>query len=179
MTLIGIPIRGFEGAKARLAPVLSPGQRSALARRLATHTVDVARRCADVVVVTRAADVADWADSRGVATIADRPGGLDGAADAVVGAADGGWAILHADLPLLTDDELGWALAPGDPVIAPSFDGGTTLLAGLGPFPFSYGPGSFHRHLRRMPGARVVTGPGLSLDLDRPDDLERLPWPPT
>jgi 2-phospho-L-lactate/phosphoenolpyruvate guanylyltransferase len=81
--------------------------------------------------------------------------------------------VLHADLPLLAARDLteSWRASVGRTVIAPAHDGGTSLLAGTGPFPFSYGPGSFHRHLRAAPGAAVVVRPGLALDLDTVGDL--------
>ena len=114
--------------------------------------------------------------------VAESPGGLDGAARAVVGAAHGPWAVLHADLPLLHHDDLGVALAAADEVgwaIAPSSDGGTSFLAGIGDFPFSYGSGSFHRHLAAHPGAAVVVRRGLAVDLDTPADLAAVGNGPT
>jgi 2-phospho-L-lactate guanylyltransferase (CobY/MobA/RfbA family) len=57
-------------------------------------------------------------------------------------------------------------------VIAPSADGGTSVLGGQGDARFGYGPGSFHLHLRRFPEAEIVTRPGLLHDVDSPADLE-------
>ncbi|NND85055.1 MAG: hypothetical protein HKN46_07900, partial [Acidimicrobiia bacterium] len=57
-------------------------------------------------------------------------------------------------------------------VIAPSWDGGTSLLGGRGERAFSYGRGSFHTHLRATPAAKVLVRPGLSLDLDTPADYQ-------
>jgi 2-phospho-L-lactate guanylyltransferase (CobY/MobA/RfbA family) len=67
------------------------------------------------------------------------------------------------------------ALGPG-PVIAPSHDGGTSLVAGHTRFPFTYGPGSFHRHVAAATAvsaspAAIVVRPGLALDLDTAEDL--------
>src|SRR5665811_1981594 len=65
------------------------------------------------------------------------------------------------------------SMAAAGTVLAPSHDGGTSLVGGmLNPFPFRYGPGSFRRHLSAVLGhARVLVRPGLALDLDRPRDL--------
>lgn len=178
MRLVGIPVKGFGLAKARLAGVLDAAARSALGRRVAGRTVDVARAVVggdSVLVVTGDAGVVAWAQAIGVTVIDEGPGGLDGAAAAVVAAADGQpWAVLHADLPLLTRGDLAAALAVADEAgaaIAPSSDGGTSLIASTGGFPFAYGEGSFQRHLRAIPEAAVVVRPGLALDLDTPADL--------
>ncbi len=69
----------------------------------------------------------------------------------------------------------------GGQVIGPSRDGGTNALAASGPaIDFSYGPGSFHRHVHVMDRPEVVVRTGLALDLDNPDDLAHArrssPW---
>jgi 2-phospho-L-lactate guanylyltransferase (CobY/MobA/RfbA family) len=62
---------------------------------------------------------------------------------------------------------------PG-PVIAPSYDGGTTLL---GPVPsgftFAYGIGSYTRHLAAIPTATPIIDARLALDIDSARDLDR------
>ncbi len=178
--LIAIPVKPFGVAKARLKPVLNADQRSRLGRSTAAATIHLACKTgARVAVVTGDAGVADWAVRQGVDVVSEpEPGGLDRAAAAAVKVAQshgGGWAILHADLPLLEFDELESALGewePGKVVLCPSYDGGTSLLVGEGDFPFAYGPGSFHRHLSVTPTkTRVVVRRGLALDLDTPRDL--------
>jgi 2-phospho-L-lactate guanylyltransferase len=85
--------------------------------------------------------------------------------------------IVHADLPLLQTSDLAAVageVVEGGIVLAPSHDGGTSIAAGDGPpLAFSYGPGSFHRHLAlacRRP-LRIISSLGTALDLDGPDDL--------
>ena len=179
--LIAIPLKPFGVAKARLAPVLSAGQRSRLGRTVAARTVAVAIETgARVAVVTGDPEVSEWAVAQGAGVITETgTGGLNAAATAAVAVAlsqGRGWAILHADLPLLAFEELHDALAswrPGDTVLAPTYDGGTSLLVGDGKFPFAYGPASFHRHLRLAQGrAEVVVRRGLALDMDTPRDLK-------
>ena len=179
--LIAIPLKPFGVAKARLAPVLNAAQRSRLGRTVAAHTIAVAAETgARVAVVTGDPDVSEWAVEQGAGVIAETgTGGLNAAATAAVAVAlsqGRSWAILHADLPLLAFEELHDALAgwrPGDNVLAPTYDGGTSLVVGDGTFPFAYGPDSFHRHLRLAHGrAKVVVRRGLALDMDTPRDLQ-------
>jgi 2-phospho-L-lactate guanylyltransferase len=172
--LVGVPVKPFGVAKARLAPLLDAKERAALGISIAARTVGIAAETAEAVVVTGDDGVAEWASGLGVAAIPEGAGGLDGAARAVVDhAGDRPWIVLHADLPRVTTDDLFAAieaLAATGEVIAPSWDGGTSLLGGRGMRPFAYGSGSFHAHLRRTPRARVLVRPGLALDLDTPAD---------
>jgi 2-phospho-L-lactate guanylyltransferase len=174
--VVGIPIKPFGIAKARLGPALDASARAAMGMAIGAHTArTVAESGATPAIVTADDGVARWARSHGWAVIAEPPGGgLDGAAAAVVDMAiPGTWAVLHADLPTLTVDDLvaAWPHTLSAGVIAPSRDGGTVLVGGSRRIEFSYGRGSFQRHLRRMPDATIVVRPGLALDLDTPADL--------
>lgn len=171
--IVGVPIKPFGVAKRRLGPAVDAATRSRLGRAVAANTLTmVAASGAIPVVVTGDDGVAEWARAGGFGVLIEPPGeGLDGAAAAVT-AGSGSWAVVHADLPLMTVADLAAAWRAADPaVLAPSVDGGTNLIAGSGPMRFAYGPGSFHRHLAARPGASVVTRPGLALDLDTPEDL--------
>ena len=172
--LIGVPVKPFGVAKARLAPLLDAKERASLGISIAARTVRTAAAVAETVVVTGDAGVAAWAEELGVGAINEDPGGLDGAARALVDhAGDRPWIVLHADLPRVSTDDLHGAvraLSTHDSVIAPSWDGGTSMLGGRGMRPFGYGRGSFHAHLRRTPAAKVLVRPGLALDLDTPAD---------
>ena len=173
--LIGIPIRSFATAKERLSEHLTPPQRRDLAVQLADHAATVASTVADVMVVTGDRDVRQWAGARSLPTL-DDGGSLDGAGLAVVNhAGDAAWAVLHADLPMLSTADLKWSLAEfGDRgcAIAPSWDGGTSLIMARGNFHFSYGPGSFQRHFSQRPSAAVIMRAGLALDVDEPEHLD-------
>ncbi len=181
--LAAVPVRQAISPKARLATVLSPGTRRLLSLEMAARVVGAIEEAGGRPLVL-AADrvVMDWACQRGWEAIEDRTPSLNGAAAGAVAVATGremGWMIVHADLPLLTADDLRDSLAAvgsGSWVLAPSSDGGTSLIGGSGDphFGFAYGEGSFHRHLarlRRRP-VKIVFRPGLALDLDRPSDLE-------
>jgi 2-phospho-L-lactate guanylyltransferase len=181
--LAALPVKPFGVAKARLGPALDAATRSRLGRAIAARTGRTAREAGAVVaVVTADAGVRRWARRAGFDVVAEPPGpgsGLDRAAHAAAAEADRRelrWCIIHADLPLVTPADLAavFAAGRGGPVLVPSHDGGTNLVAASGAtFPFAYGPASFRRHLAAAPAAHVVTNPRLALDLDTPRDLAR------
>ncbi len=179
MDIISVPLKPFGLAKARLADAFGGAERESLGRRVAAHTLAMIERAFGTVwVVTSDAEVGAWARSLGAKLIDERPGsGLNGAAANVVGAADGGrWMIVHADLPLLRPDDIhaAWdAIPPSGLLLAPSHDGGTSVLGGTIEWTgFAYGPGSFRRHLGRAGRAsvRVLARTGFLLDIDSPSD---------
>ena len=181
--LAAIPIKPFGVAKARLSGQLDARRRSRLGKAVAARTAAAATDAgALVAIVTGDPDVALWARSNGYLTIDERTSsqsGLNGAAEAAVFEANRRqrcWAIVHADLPLVTPAALTpvFAAAKQDLVLVPSHDGGTNLIAGCSTsFRFGYGPASFHAHLARYPHARVMLKPRLALDLDTEVDLMR------
>lgn len=181
MILAAIPIKPFGVAKKRLSPVLDAEQRSILGRAVAARTgAAVAAAGAEAVIVTGDDGVAAWAKELGMSVIAEDPrgrGGLNGAAATAARHAAGmgiPWAIIHADLPLADEADFRRVVqaAGRSPSIVASYDGGTNVITGFDPgFDFSFGPGSFRRHLARMPRATVVPRAGLALDLDTPRDL--------
>ncbi len=174
-----VPIRSFAGLS-RLAEALPADRRAALMLRLAGRTTAALRGAGvDVVVVTGDATVREWASQQSFRVVNEpNPPGLDAAAAAGLDAVRGPWLVVHADLPLITDEDVvaaQRALAPNTHVLEPSHDGGTSLIAGSTPaFPFSYGVGSFYRHLAAVPDAAVLIRPGLALDLDRASDLDAM-----
>jgi 2-phospho-L-lactate guanylyltransferase len=175
--LIAIPVKPFGVAKRRLSPVLDAKRRSVLGREIAARTVAAARATgAPVAVVTADSGVEAWARNQGVGVIADPGQGLSAAACAAVAAAGSRpWIILHADLPLIAPSDLAPVVAgleTAGSMIAPSYDGGTSVLAGFGVFPFHYGPASFRRHVAlARPAPVVIVRVGFAVDLDGPSDL--------
>ncbi len=138
------------------------------------RTIRLATDMADrVTVVTSDEDAAQLADNLGAEVIPDPDDGLSAAATAGLAHGMGPWLVVHADLPLLTADDLAdVTLVTPEGVIVPSPDGGTTIIGGVDrEFAFDYGPASFRRHLGAMPHARIVTRIGASLDIDSPEDL--------
>ena len=171
-----IPLKGFEVAKGRLAPRLVPHQRSSLVRAIADHVVLACIDAGfDLTIVTRDSSVAEWAAEHEASVVTDPMQGLDAACTAGLPADGTPWIIVHGDLPLLdvaTMHRAHLAITAGSAVIAPSRDGGTNLLGSTGQVQFSYGPGSFHRHLAVIPRPfQVFTGVESIVELDTPADL--------
>ena len=175
-----IPIRSFDGMT-RLSGWLDSEDRARLARDLAGRTTRAALQAnTRVSVITADTDVRQWAISFGVDVISEHTSqGLNAAA--TVGTEEAGddpWLVIHADLPAITSSDVRAAMTSIEcgHVLAPSHDGGTSLIGGMGPdFPFRYGPGSFRRHLAAVNGsATILVRPGLALDLDHPHDLTTL-----
>jgi 2-phospho-L-lactate guanylyltransferase len=175
-----VPVKAFHRAKLRLAPALPAAERAALARRMGAGVLAAAHPL-PVAVVCDDPEVAEWARGHGARVIWTPGHGLDGAVRTGVTelAADGfdRVVVAHADLPLV--DALAW-LAPGDGVtIAPDrWDDGTNVIVvpANSRFRFSYGAGSFRRHVEegRALGlaVRIVRDPTLGWDVDVPADLE-------
>lgn len=171
-----VPVRSFDGLT-RLAHVIDDEARTGLMLRLVEHTISMIHRAGfPVSIVSSDPAVTAWGAAH-VEHLVPEPsvGGLDGAALAGVSTAPGPWIVVHADLPALTSKDVAVAarLAGSTTVIAPSRDGGTSLIgSNVGPQSFSYGPGSFRRHLSATRGrATILVRPGLALDLDHPWDL--------
>ena len=175
--VVALPIRSFRDAYRRLGAALDPNRRASLARALASHTASTVREAGPPpLIVSSAPEVRQWAADSGYEARSDPPGGgLNAAAREIVRlAGDRPWLILHSDLPCLTSREVEAALEillAGRHVLAPSYDGGTSALGGLGSFPFAYGVASFHRHLHAGPVPAVVSSLGFQLDIDDPADL--------
>jgi 2-phospho-L-lactate guanylyltransferase len=184
-TRVLVPVKGFSGAKARLAPVLGPQARADLARELAERVVAAARPL-PITVVTSDLDVMAWSDRLGIDVTMDPGGGLSPAVSAGVAAlAERGVdqvIVAHGDLPMAT--ELAWlARFQGVTLVPDRREDGTNVIClptGAG-FGFSYGPDSFarHRHEARRLGLpmRIVRDPSLGWDIDLPADLEPVTLP--
>ena len=176
-----VPIRSFDAAKSRLSTVLDEVGRRTLARSMAAAVVAAAGEL-PVFVVTDDDEVAHWAEQSGAAVVAPAIRGLNESVQAALAvrreAGDTRVIVAHADLPLATDLALvtgpGVAIAPdrrsdGSNVLSVPTDAG---------FRFNYGPGSYEAHRREAARCRlpvtVVHDPGLSLDVDHPEDLAEL-----
>jgi 2-phospho-L-lactate/phosphoenolpyruvate guanylyltransferase len=173
-----VPIKAVGRRKTRLAAHLSAIGREELVENLFYHVVRTLQACGAITRIIVLSDGPllmagpDW--------IADRGGGLNAELERARHAAGRvPQLIIHADLPLLTTDDLDHVLtvAQGRIAIAPDMVGTGTNALALGtvdPFVLCFGQGSFQRHLDQAPDAAIVHDrPGLSLDIDGADDLEQ------
>lgn len=186
-TRIIVPHRGLEHAKTRLAAVLEPDQRAALAERLLRHVMATAVSTGhEVVVISPDPGLEPIVASVG-ATLSVQHGmglnaGLRQARDEAIEADVTLVAVLHGDLPDLTASDVLALLtaARGTPVVAIAPDAASRGTNGLALSPpdgidFAFGPDSFaaHRAAGERSGAAVtiVRRAGLAFDLDTPSDL--------
>jgi 2-phospho-L-lactate guanylyltransferase len=189
MTLVRavlVPIKAFAAAKVRLAPVLDSAEREALARSLAAGVLRAASGGA-LSVVCDDEEVAHFAESHDARVIWTPGLGLSRAvAEGVrVLRRQGAVTVVvaHADLPRPGRlARFGLELPEATVAIAPDRrNDGTNVIAvpTSAGFSFSYGPGSFGRHLfeagRLGLATEVVDDDELSLDVDLPADLAYLP----
>lgn len=206
-TVAVVPIRSLADGKTRLAPDVSPTDRSQLIARMLRGVVAAATgsgRIETVLVVSPDERVLALARdlSPRIALLRQpdsRPGlipALTLARMVLVGRGAATMLILFGDLPLLTAADVHTLTAHPEPVVlAPDRHGdGTNVLmqrldTGDDParFSFRFGTDSFRRH--RDEAGRlglpvgIVETPGTSLDVDTPDDLAawraRMPSVPT
>ncbi|MBI4883469.1 MAG: 2-phospho-L-lactate guanylyltransferase [Actinobacteria bacterium] len=174
-----VPVKAFAAAKARLAVVLSPDQRQALARWTADRVVAAAGEL-PVFVACDDEEVAKWAADHG-ATMLWHPGiGLNAAVSrSMEQLRHQGFshvAVAHGDLPRA--GSLADLIVPDTITLVPDAKhDGTNVIAvpTSAQFAFSYGAGSFHRHLALAVagGHRVLVrrDAHLARDIDTPSDL--------
>jgi 2-phospho-L-lactate/phosphoenolpyruvate guanylyltransferase len=174
-----VPVKAFSRAKMRLAPVLGPVGRAALAKEMAEHVLKAATPL-PVVVVCDDEEVANWAEDLGARALREPGAGLNGAVNAAVAqlAAEGyqRLVVVHSDLPRAS--RLAWlADVNGIALVPDRREDGTnaiSLPADAG-FHFSYGPGSFSRHKdeARRTGLdwTVIRDAELAWDVDFPADI--------
>jgi 2-phospho-L-lactate guanylyltransferase len=175
-----VPVKAFTEAKARLAPVLDPAGRAALARRLAAGVLASAGPL-PVTVACDDEEVEAWARAAG-ATVTwtaglDLNGSVQSAVEALAERGVTRVIVAHGDLPDARDLTV-LAAGAGVSAVPDRRRNGTNVLAvptGAG-FRFAYGPGSFARH--RAEAARVglvfdeVNALDLERDIDDAGDLE-------
>ena len=181
-TAVIVPIRSFAGALSRLAGILGETRCRDLMRLMASRVVAAADGL-PVHVATDDAEVADWALGLGAAVVrAGRPGlttAVSAAVDQLASAGVERVVVAHADLALART--LRPAVGPGLTIVPDRQRDGSNVLcvpAAAG-FRFSYGPGSFGRHVaeaRRLGlDVTVVEDDSLAADIDNPEDLLALP----
>ncbi|MHB8263448.1 MAG: 2-phospho-L-lactate guanylyltransferase [Acidimicrobiales bacterium] len=172
-------MKSFGQAKLRLATVLAPEARAKLAREMAEHVLDAARPlpCA---VVCDDNEVSQWAARRGAIVLHAPAQGLNRAVSSGVetlfsyGATE--VIVVHSDLPYATN-LIRLSGYNGITLVPDRYESGTNVVcipAGC-TFRFSYGQGSFRRHLDEALHTglqvRIIQDTELGLDVDMPEDL--------
>lgn len=187
--LLFIPCKPFAQAKSRLAKVLSPAQREALARALYRHTLEIARAChgIEALIISSDPQALAMARSAGLGAITETgPQGLNAALETAMArfarSDEMAFAYLPTDLPALRVNDLATlADADRDFLIAPDARRqGTNLLRwpSTCDVRMAFGDGSFAVHCReaRRLGLplRELDGEGLRHDIDAAEDLDWL-----
>lgn len=189
---IVIPVKPFAFAKQRLARTLSEDERAELARvmlRDLLKTSLAARGVSGVVLVGDPRQLATFASSPRIEVLAEEERGLSRAVTQagmhLAARGETAMLMLPGDVPLAAVSEIETLVAghPGRPAVSivPDREGfGTNALA-LAPttgMPFLFGRESFaaHRTAAEALGwaVRVCDLPGISFDIDTPEDLRDL-----
>ena len=183
--LVGVNTR--VNCKSRLAGRLSAGTRLSLVGLMLERALAALRDSQTVSHITVVTPERD-AIPADVHVLPDAGGGLnaalDAARDVLVGMGARELLVLHADLPVVTPAEIDLLVASGRRTgfaLATDAAGtGTNALyvAPPAPFRFWFGPDSRFRHIEEATRlgrrAEVLRSKGLELDLDGPEDLDRL-----
>ena len=192
-----LPIKHVSNAKRRLASSLSPDQRDRLCRAMAQDVLTVLCESADIdgtSVLSDDPEVAALADKFGCDYFSEGELGASGLNDVVAAAASrhaqsgiDNLLILHGDLPLLSVKELATLLAShaslGDPAVTIATDRHGTgsnclIVSPAAGFNYRFGKDSRQLHEQAARDAamacRVLELPGLSVDVDTPDDIALL-----
>ena len=180
-----VPLKRLDGAKTRLAGLLSPAERADLMRAMVADVLDVVRGVGAVTLVSSDPTAATLARRHGVDWWDDRGLGWNEALAAAMGEVVAGplAAVVSGDIPLVERSDLGALLAATPErgiAIARAVDAGTNAVAMRPPAAMltCFGvKGSAARHVELAGAAGldavVVDRPGTALDLDTPADVER------
>ena len=184
MRVVLIPMKPLAAAKERLAPALSAGERRRLSLAMLSDVIAAARGFDRVWVLNSDGDAADLSRAAGVEPVADpTPGAglnpsLTAATRAAIAEGAAGVLVVSADLPSVAAEDLATLVASPGVAIAPDRAGAGTNALWRAPgdlIDVAFGPDSLaaHAELARAAGtpALVAARPGLSIDVDTPDDL--------
>jgi len=185
-----VPVKERGSAKERLAPMLRPELRQALALAMLEDVLvalTATPGIAGLLVVTVDPEAGRLAASWGARLI--EAGARDGHTGAVAAAARllaaegrAGMLTLPGDIPLVTPAEIASVLASHPPApsftIVPSHDErGSNAIACSPPdaVPLRFGDNSFYPHIQAAEACgirpNIVHLPGIALDIDNPGDV--------
>lgn len=194
--MILIPVKGFTTAKQRLAPLLTPEERTTLARAMLEDVLRAFASCVSIpaaALVTSDATAARLGRRFGFDIVDDDRASSETQAVAAATRAclERGVAsilVIPADVPLIETREIEIVLGalPNTPqlrgtVLVPAHDGRGTNAALLRPpdlFELRFGDDSFEPHLvsarKSTQLCKVLHLPGIALDVDNPADVAQL-----
>ncbi len=187
MKTVLLPVKGFSEAKQRLAPVLNPTERSALARAMLKDVLAAvagSRSTERAIVITASSEVRDLSLGFGFEVVDENTvAGHSAAVNRMtleLGTGASRLLSIASDLPTLRADEI-------DGVLDADFDGlalmpsrdqtGTNgvLMQPGRRIEMEYGTDSLRRHLASAQASRlsvdVVDIPGIRFDVDTAKDL--------
>jgi 2-phospho-L-lactate guanylyltransferase len=187
-----VPAKGGIDSKQRLAAVLSPEKRQRLALAMLGDVLQALAgvpALAGIAVVTADAAVAELASAYRARVMEDgarsgHTGAVTAASRRLANEGAPGFLTVPADVPLITPAEVSQLLAAhrGSPAftIAPAHDergSNAVLCSPPGAVELQFGNDSFLPHLAAAERAglrpTVLRLPGLGLDIDNPEDLDR------
>lgn len=190
--MILVPVKDLAHAKQRLAPILSPEERLALAQAMCEDVLQALSRWQSrpaVAVVTSdpfARDLAARFDFEVVADVHNtgETSAIEMATAVCRRRGAGSTLVVPADIPLIEGVELqkiADSAPPGGAVLVPDAAGRGTNAAWRSPgdlFPLRFGNDSFLPHLAAAKATGlpcvVLELPGIARDVDRPGDLREL-----
>jgi 2-phospho-L-lactate/phosphoenolpyruvate guanylyltransferase len=187
-----VPVKEFAGAKQRLSPLLTPGQRQALAMAMLEDVLAALADAAIAGIMLNTLDpvAGDLARRYGARIITQ--GARDGHTAAVAAMArvlgeEGREAMLAlpGDIPRVTSEEIATVIAahqlsPSVTIVPAHDERGSNAVLCSPPMVMQlrFGDDSFLPHLAaaRALGIEptIVKLPGIGLDIDQPRDLEAL-----
>lgn len=169
-----VPLKNRAERKTRLAQVLAPGERIQLADAMVRRVIAALQRASAVSRVLLLSPTpleacnAQWVEDKGA--------GLNLELTRARTSLAGPMLIVHADLPLLSHDDIAVLIAASEEkgaAIAPDHRGEGTnaiALADSRPFQFAFGRRSFLAH-KVQGSSAVVQRVGLAFDVDLPGDV--------
>ena len=190
--MILVPIKDLSGAKQRLSPILSPEERTQLARAMAEDVFDALvpfGSAPGVAVVSGDSWASQQAKRRSFTIILDdvqagETAAIELATSFCLDTGADFSLVFPADIPLITSEEIQLvldAIPPQGCVVVPAGDGRGTngiLRRPADLIPLRFGNDSLLPHLAaaRAAGHELVIRelPGIALDVDRPEDLAAL-----
>ena len=186
-----VPIKELDGAKQRLAPLLTPAQRRTLIEVMMSEVLEAVtttNSLAGVMVVTLDPHATALATRLGARIVTD--GARDGHTGSVTAGlrlltkeGRAGMLTLPADIPAVTSQEINLVVGahlPGRPsfTISPAHDhlgSNTVICSPPDAVPLRFGDNSYYPHLdaarRCNIEPTVIHQPGIAMDIDHPVDL--------